>query len=199
MNGLRRKLLMAVLGSGYAAFVWLDLWDPAHPAALYLKFFSIAACALLAHALPADGFTRGAAAVTVAADVFLLFYEEYYLCGLLLFFLAHALRLCSFLGRNLARPVFLSAVGLAGLLSAAGLAQRIAFALVYALLMTALLLCAGRRRPGMILFILCDLCVVGCQLMPPTDWLRVGMWLFYLPSQVLLLPLTRKTKGKMLA
>lgn len=202
MDGLRKKMLMLVLGGSYAAFLILDLWWPDHSASLYLKLLSIAACALLAVAVRADGFTLAAAAVTVAADIFLLFYEGYYLGGLLLFFLAHALRLSAFTGYNIARPVFLCAVGLAGLLSAMGLPQKLAFVVVYALLMAALLLCAGQRWPGMILFILCDLCVAGCHVFPRShplyDQLRFGMWLFYLPSQVLLLPLKQNMKGKVL-
>lgn len=206
-------LFLTAEGALYAAFLTLDLsgrWAES----TYLKYLSIALCLALALAGPhgVEGrLTAAALALTLLADTFLLLYAQFVagvaaFCGVQLLYLARIRRaggwpvpLCLLLRAGLAA----GALVLLGALGALSLLTGLAAGYFVQLLCNALESLTLRRRgrscrlmaAGLWLFVGCDLCV-GLHNLPgllPVDpgaavsaWAAVGMWLFYLPSQVLL-------------
>ena len=202
---LIRGFLMAE-GALYALFLTMDLLrlgragDP-------IKFCSIILCAafcLYWSRRGGDGLVAGAMALTLCADFFLLVLDRDYPLGVLIFCAVqglYLLRLCRFMGR---RPLWLCRGAL--LLLGLGVLWRLRFltplnALVCFYLssfvcnvLTALPVPGRRGRlfaVGLGLFLCCDICV-GARNAPELvpRWaagaVQVGMWLFYLPGQVLI-------------
>ena len=210
MTMLRRPGVLPFLAAEtalYAAFLWRDL-TAGSAGANSIKYASILLCALFAvlWALAGGGdrLTAGALVLTAGADVFLLLLDAHYGWGLLLFC---GVQLCYFLRlRALGRGSLWGArLGLFLLslaaLRALGLRDPLeGRARVYSVNCPCNLLCAlfcpgGRAGRcfslGLALYLCCDLCVAAYQFpgtFPPPldDAVRVGMWLFYLPGQVLI-------------
>ena len=209
MNDLRRPgvlpflLAEAVL---YGTFLWLDL-SPGGPGSTPVKYAAILSCALfsLLWALfgGGDRLTALALVLTGAADTFLLELDAHYAAGVLLFC---GVQLCYFLrlypkGR---RSLWGGRLGLFLLSLGALCALKLLTALnILALFYFSNFLCnaflslgcPGRRArifsAGLCLFLCCDLCVAAYQFpgsLPDAVFqaARVGMWLFYLPGQVLI-------------
>ena len=205
-------LFLAVLGCLYAAFLALDLLRPGSGWDVPLKYAAIVLCFLKALGCPknTDGLlTRWALGLTLAADLFLLVLDRWYPAGVACFCgvqVLYLIRIRRAGGWPLWPELALRALAAAGLLGlAAGLGAMnglTALALCYfsqlaCNAIAALLL--GRRgwmlAAGLLLFVGCDLCVGAMNLSPalaallPASLLafaRVGMWLFYLPSQALI-------------
>ena len=210
MTMLRRPGVLPFLAAEtalYAAFLWRDL-TAGSAGANSIKYASILLCALFAvlWALAGGGdrLTAGALVLTAGADVFLLLLDAHYGWGLLLFC---GVQLCYFLRlRALGRGSLWGArlglflLSLAALRALGLLAPLDALALFYFVPFLCNLLCAlfcpgGRAGRcfslGLALYLCCDLCVAAYQFpgtFPPPldDAVRVGMWLFYLPGQVLI-------------
>ena len=209
MTMLRRPGVLPFLAAEtalYAAFLWRDL-TAGGAGANSIKYASILLCALFAvlWALAGGGdrLTAGALVLTAGADVFLLLLDAHYGWGLLLFCgvqLCYFLRLYPKKRRSLwgARlGLFLLSLGalrFLGLLTALNVLALFYFSnfLCNALLSLG---CPGRRArifsAGLCLFLCCDLCVAAYQFpgsLPDAVFqaARVGMWLFYLPGQVLI-------------
>ena len=213
MTMLRRPGVLPFLAAEtalYAAFLWRDL-TAGSAGANSIKYASILLCALFAvlWALAGGGdrLTAGALVLTAGADVFLLLLDAHYGWGLLLFC---GVQLCYFLrlralgcgslwGARLGLFLLsLAALRVLGLLDP--LDPLDALALFYFVNFLCNLLCAlfcpgGRAGRcfslGLALYLCCDLCVAAYQFpgtFPPPldDAVRVGMWLFYLPGQVLI-------------
>lgn len=213
MTMLRRPGVLPFLAAEaalYAAFLWRDL-TAGGAGANSIKYASILLCALFAvlWALAGGGdrLTAGALVLTAGADVFLLLLDAHYGWGLLLFC---GVQLCYFLrlralgcgslwGARLGLFLLsLAALRVLGLLDP--LDPLDALALFYFVNFLCNLLCAlscpgGRAGRcfslGLALYLCCDLCVAAYQFpgtFPPPldDAVRVGMWLFYLPGQVLI-------------
>lgn len=181
-----RFLLLALLAADYAAFLVLDLLGAAAFLSCLLKFFGILLCALLQPRRP-EGW------LTVGADFFLLFFPALSPVGILIFCAAHAFRLTILTGQRRALWALPGAFLLFGLALFFCDAETAA-ALPYLLLLLSVAAAAfssknGRAILGALLFLGCDLCVLLVNrpflpaLLPAAG---VGMWLFYLPSQVLL-------------
>ena len=156
--------------------------------------------------------TAAALAFTVLADLFLLVLDRWYLAGVLVFWVVQGLWLTRIrlaggwpLPRCLAVRLILPAAALLALFALNALSSLNAAAAIY---FSQLLANAAESRAliharpwgrkfhlGLLLFIGCDVCVglhnltAAAGLSLPL-WLgqaaAVGMWLFYLPSQVLL-------------
>ena len=209
-NGTRRAvptLFLLLEGGVYAPFLAWDLLIGG-PGSNPVKFFGILLClafALWAGSLPGGERLMGPAlALTAAADVFLLLLDRDYLAGVALFCLVqlcYAVRIYRGSGGRSWRGLRLglSLAALAALFALKLLTPLNALALVYFsnFLCNALssLACPGGRArlfsAGLWLFLCCDVCVAAFQnpaLVPPAlaAFARVGMWLFYLPGQVLL-------------
>ena len=176
-------------GALYAGFLALDLLAPGSGWDMPLKYGGIALCFLFALARSGTGEGKlvcTALALTLAADFLLLVLDARYALGVALF--------CGVQGLYLARltAAALLAAALLGLLSPLN-----ALALVYfpeLVCNAAAALSLGRRGRlfglGLLLFVGCDVCVGLHNLTgtpaPLAAFAQVGMWLFYLPSQVLI-------------
>lgn len=195
----------------YAAFMTLDLTggsgDP-------VKYASIAVCLVFSVLFARRGGSRlmpAAMALTLGADTFLLLLNDHYGAGVALFCGVQALYLVRICRRNGGRtlwPLRLALVlgGWAGLWALGLLSPLNLLAAVYFM---NFLLNACQAVPlhsplfsvGLWLFLLCDVCV-GIRNQPELfpGWLaafaQVGMWLFYLPGQVLLVLSGRKEPTK---
>lgn len=212
-------VFVAAEGLIYLAFLALDLACPGQGASTGLKYLGILLCFLAALCLAEeeDGFLVCAAlGFTLGADLFLLVLDRWYLAGVSLFCVVQALYFLrirqSLPSPGLAAALLLRAgvtvLGLAGAALLVGLNALTGLAVFYflQLLLNAL---ESFRLPrhglpfslGLLLFVGCDLCVglhnlaalsplaVGGAL---AAFARVGMWLFYLPSQVLITLSIRK-------
>lgn len=200
------NLFLVLEGGIYLSFLVWDLLVGGS-GANFIKFCGILLClafALWAGTKPGgEGLTALALAFTAAADVLLLLLDRDYLLGVGLFCLV---QLCYGVGiyRKSGRGWWAGRLGLS-LLSLAALARLglltplNGLALVYFSNFVCNALasfgCRGRRArqfsAGLCLFLCCDVCVAGFQhpeLVPPAlaAFDRVGMWLFYLPGQVLI-------------
>lgn len=215
---MRRVTLafLAIEAALYAAFLTLDLTGRAG-ADVALKYASILLClcfSLLCAAKGGDKLVPPALLLTALADLLLLVADSHYALGVLIFLGAQSvyfirLRLASLKNWWLPRAGLPLLAGLAlyalDLASPLNLLSGLYFSqlLVNAALAWTL---SGRRwrvfAVGLTLFIGCDVCV-GAFNSPgliPAGLYRfaaVGMWLFYLPSQVLIalsaLPAKEKT------
>ena len=195
---------LAVEGVLYAVFLALDLMGrgggsvPIKYGGVLLALLFALACALRG----GDRLVPLALAFTAGADWFLLVRNDHYAVGIALFLCvqtAYYLRL-RLSGVPAARPLRAglalgAALGLYGL----GLASplNLLAGLYFSQLLSNTVLAwtrGGKRRrvfaAGLTLFVGCDLCVGLFNVLPGGHPLypavSVGMWLFYLPSQVLI-------------
>lgn len=211
MSFFREKVFPLLSGAAWLTFLILDLTGGA--SSTWVKFAAICLCAVTAWtgAGTVDGkLVAAALTLTVCADWFLLVLDSNYLSGVLLFCLVQALyaiRL-SRLDNNftwttfhtlaLILHLFSPFTLLVGNLFFDGLTAYTLFYFFSLCANTAHAFALGKTLRifaiGLLLFIGCDLCV-GCWNMGLLgDFARVGMWLFYLPSQVLIV-LSQDTKG----
>ncbi len=186
----------------YCGFLFLDLTGTAGPG-VALKYTGVLLClafSLFCASRGGDRLVPPALLLTALADLFLLVVNRYYALGVLLFLgaqSAYLIRLRFSSGRSwwLLRCALPLCVGLA--LFALGQAtplNMLAGLYFSQLLVNTVLAWTLPRRVfalGLTLFVGCDLCVGAFNspgLVPPALWqfARVGIWLFYLPSQVLI-------------
>ena len=193
MTRYREQIFPAAAGAFWLVFLFLDLtqtadsaWDTADG-----RLVTMALC-----------FTAG-------ADWFLLVRNDHYLLGVALFSvvqLLYALRLFRLRGGRLCfggltlRLAALAAGGLVGRQDpVTGLAAfyfaNLAVNTAEAFALRPFGRIERRFAFGLLLFVGCDLCVGGWNLNLFPAFTRVGMWLFYLPSQVLIV-LSQRLKGE---
>ena len=195
---------LAVEGAIYAAFLALDLTGRGADA-VPVKYAGILLCVLFALACALRGGDRLiplALALTAGADWFLLVRNESYAMGVALFLCVQTvyyLRLRRN-GSSGACPLRAGlALGLGLGLYALGLASPVNLmaALYFSQLLSNAALAWTRKgarwrifAAGLTLFVGCDLCVGLFNTLPNSSPLypvvSVGMWFFYLPSQVLI-------------
>ena len=197
---------LAAEGVLYAAFLWWDI-KIGGSGSNSIKYAAILLCGLFALLWAAfgggDRLVAAAMLLTGGADTFLLELNVHYEAGLLLFCGVQA---CYFL--RLYRTCGRSLWGLRLLLLGLSLGALCIVDLWEPLNLLALLyftgfvcnillsrVCAGKEMKcfavGLCLFLCCDLCVAAYQfpqMLPQAvfEFVRVGMWLFYLPGQVLI-------------
>ena len=189
----------------YAAFLALDLTGGGGATAL--KYAGVLLClafSLWCAARGGDGLVFPALALTALADLFLLVLDQWYALGVVIFLGAQSvylIRLRLAAGGRSWWPLRAGLPLLAALVLYQ-LGQATALNLLALLYFSQLLVNAvlawtipGRRwrlfALGLALFVGCDVCVGAFNspgLVPAGLWqlARVGMWLFYLPSQVLI-------------
>lgn len=195
----------------YAAFLALDLFWPGSGWDVPLKYLSILLCFSFVAVTGGgrDGaLMKTALGFTLLADLFLLVLDRYYPAGVSAFCVVQILYLTRM---ALARPRHLPLrLALRGALVVIALAVAHGLGALDGLTALALfyfcqLVCNGAEAlvlnpagrlfgVGLVLFLCCDVCV-GLQNLsawfpaaggPLVQFARVGMWLFYLPSQVLI-------------
>lgn len=195
----------------YTAFLALDLLYPGSGWDVPLKYLSIVLCFLWAWKKgsgPDGRLMTAALGFTLLADLFLLVLDRWYLAGVSAFCVVQVLYLVRIakarpckLPLRLTLRAALAAAALGGTWYLGALDPLTALSLCYfTLLAGSALECLIFRPPfpgfglGLILFACCDVCV-GLQNLfrwfpdaggPLVAFARVGMWLFYLPAQVLL-------------
>lgn len=192
-----------------ALYLWFLTWDVCFPGmdTTWIKYSALLLCVAYAWAGAARGGSRLVAAaltLTAGADAFLLVLNRYYLLGVLLFCGVQGVYLARVLRANGGRTwwgmrLAVLAAFWAILLRLGLLDPLTGAAAVYFSTFVCTAVQSGRcpgtafRRftAGLFLFLCCDLCV-GVYNVPglfPAGWYafaRVGMWLFYLPAQVLI-------------
>lgn len=200
----RRRIFPVLAGLLWASFLTLDLTG--RGGSTWVKFAAICLCcatALTGTTTPDGRLTAAALCLTVGADWFLLVRNGAtglsLLLGLGLFIpvqLLYALRLFRMRGRRACRwglalrlaALVLCGVFLPGLLHPAAVLSLFYFANL--LINAAEALALGTRAPlfalGLLLFVCCDLCVGAYNLGIWESFTWWGSWLFYLPSQTLI-------------
>lgn len=189
----------------YAGFLWLDLTGHAGPD-VALKYAGILLClafSLWCAAHGGDRLVPPALLLTALADLLLLVADRYYALGVLIFLGAQSaylirLRLKTRQSWWLLRCALPLVAGLLLYeLGQAGALNLLAGLYFSQLVVNTILAWSVRGKrwrlfaAGLTLFICCDLCVGAFNspgLVPPAlyRFAAVGMWLFYLPSQVLI-------------
>lgn len=212
MNRTPTAAFLCTEAAVYVAFLFLDLTGTGIVWSTALKYASVLLCFALAcfRARNTDGrLVCAALGFTLLADLFLLVLNRWYLAGVCVFCVVQGLYLVRLLrlrdGRVWFRLLLRALLALAALIAVTALGALEPLTAVTALYFSQLVangvesLILGRRYAlfsvGLLLFICCDLCV-GLQnlsgFLPVEGWgwlfqfARVGMWLFYLPSQVLI-------------
>lgn len=199
-------LFLLIQLAAYAVFVYLDLARMGEGSAP-VKYGAILLCLAFSWYWSGRGGERLVAAaltLTLAADTFLLLLGCWYGLGVALFCAVQGLYLRRIWKENGGHALWLLRLGLSALslilLGALDLLTALnALALCYFsnflcnVLQTLPLggLRMGLFRLGLALFLCCDVCVgvfnaPGLFPAPLTVLARVGMWLFYLPGQVLI-------------
>ena len=204
--GRRATLLFLVLeGALYAAFLAMDLAGLGG-LSIWPKYAGILLClafACLAAVRGGDRLIPCALACTALADLFLLVLNRYYPLGVAIFLVVQTLYLLRlrrygadsalWLRAGLALILALAVYGL-GLLSPLNLLVCLYFSQLLSNTCLAWTVKGRSQRLfalGLTLFVGCDVCVGLFNLsglVPDAlyHFARVGMWLFYLPSQVLI-------------
>ncbi len=195
-------ILEAVL---YLIFTGMDLCSYSGTTIAF-KYAGILLCLLfsiLCACSGGDPFVPAAQLFTASADFFLLVINEYYLAGILLFIGAQTVYLIRLYRRagKIWLPARIACALLAVLIlcivkmySLLNLAAVLYFSLLLINMAVSWTLKTGMWREfsiGLSLFVLCDICVGLFNLgksMPAGlyHFSEIGMWLFYLPSQVLI-------------
>ena len=195
-----RAAFLSAEGVIYALFLALDLTGRGGQS-VPLKYAGILLC-LAFSLLGADRLVPLALALTAGADWFLLVRNDRYLLGIALFLAVQTVYLLRLrrAGADSAWPLR-SALALAlgagvyalHMASAVNLAAALYFSQLMSNTLLAWTLKGARRRAfalGLTLFVGCDVCVGLFNVLPsgspPYLAASVGMWLFYLPSQVLI-------------
>lgn len=204
MTFFRRRVFPALTGVLWIWFLCLDLGRLGD--STWVKFAAICLCcltALLGAGILDGKLVAAALSLTVGADWFLLVRSSHYTLGVCLFIavqLLYAVRLYHLRGR---RPCLWGSVVRTVLLilcTVLAVAEPTLLSL-WAVLLYFSNLCVNTVEAfvlkkhafavGLLLFVCCDLCVGlwNISLFLPhavEEFARVGMWLFYLPSQVLI-------------
>lgn len=195
-----RAAFLSAEGVIYALFLALDLTGRGGQS-VPLKYAGILLC-LAFSLLGADRLVPLALALTAGADWFLLVRNDRYLLGIALFLAVQTVYLLRLrrAGADCAWPLR-SALALAlgagvyalHMASAVNLAAALYFSQLMSNTLLAWTLKGAPRRAfalGLTLFVGCDVCVGLFNVLPPGSppylAASVGMWLFYLPSQVLI-------------
>ncbi len=202
MDFYRKKVFPALAEGLWLVFLFLDLTNMAD--STWVKFAAICLCCLTAFlgCKTADGkLVALALCFTVGADWFLLVRNDHYVLGICLFLIVQLLygwRLCR-LGSG-SPALFRARVALSCLLVGFTLFPLWCAAVYFINLCVnaAEAFVLGKKHRafawGLLLFILCDICVGAYNLGLFTSFTWWGSWLFYLPSQVLIV-LSQETES----
>ena len=196
------KTFIAVQAVLYASFLWLDMSGAG--GSKWIKYASIVLCLGFSAFLSARGgekLVTAAMGFTLAADTFLLLLDTAYVAGVALFCAVQALyfvRIYRLNGRRAWLParlaLLLAAVAALWMLDMLSPLNLLAALYFTAFVCNAAQSLSVKNAPfsvGLMLFLCCDICVGvhnAPELFPAGlgSFADIGMWLFYLPSQVLI-------------
>lgn len=200
------KIILFIQLLLYIIFLYLDIKGEGSHLSSKLKFISTLLCLILV-LLSRDSWyderdgrlVSLALSFTVLADVILLFTVEFHI-GIVIFCVTHLLWLHRY-GVDLLAPGAILAFAVMGSLIIKSYELRlVVLALIYGILIISVTIAAKKSElpipakrlafVGMVLFLLCDVNVFLFNALESGNtlyyYVSVGMWLFYLPSQVLL-------------
>lgn len=202
MKDVLTKIFVCIQAAVYAAFMLMDVLGVGSSAPV--KFAGMMLCVAFSAAFSADGGDRtvtAAVLLSAAADVFLLLLDADYAVGVLLFCVVQLLYFARILRSNghkgalcMRILLFAAATGVFWHFRIATAVNVIACAYFTFFLCNTVQSFKMKNRlfsVGLCLFLCCDICV-GIQNMPieaPCALVTasgLGMWAFYLPSQVLI-------------
>ena len=197
------KIFICLEAALYLAFTSMDIYALGSSAPL--KFAGIALCFAFSLFLSACGGERlvtAAVGIAMTADIFLLLLDAHYAVGMGLFFLVQILyfaRIYRANGHKSAWPtrvfLFTGCFSLFMSLGGVDVLTALAAAVYFSFFLCNVMQASGSENrlffAGLCVFLCCDICV-GLYNMPEQlpAWLHraagIGMWTFYLPSQVML-------------
>ncbi len=197
------KIFICLEAALYLAFTAMDIFASGGSAPL--KFAGIALCFAFSLFLSADGGERlvtAAVGLAMTADIFLLLLDAHYAVGMGLFFAVQILyfvRIYRANGRKGAWParvyLFMGCFALFMYIGGDRVPLALPAAAYFAFFLCNVMQASGSENrlffAGLCVFLCCDICV-GLHNIPDRipDWLHraadIGMWTFYLPSQVML-------------
>ena len=193
----RGRLFPLSAGGLWVVFLFLDIMNRGD--STWIKFTAICLCCATAllETKTIDGkLVAAALCLTVGADWFLLVRDRHYLLGIWLFIVVqvlYALRIFLRWGRPHSPLLWVRAALLLLCLCAAPVLGPLSPVLFYfcnLCINTTEAFTLGRPlrifAVGLLLFVCCDICVGLWNVGLFPSFTRVGMWLFYLPSQVLI-------------
>ncbi len=197
------KIFICLEAALYLAFTAMDVLGAGGSAPL--KFTGIALCFAFSLLLSMSGgeqLVTAAVGLAAAADIFLLLLDRYYAVGLGLFFVVQILyfaRIYRANGHKSAWPtrvyLFTGCFALFMYIGGDNVLPALPAAAYFAFFLCNVMQASGSENrlffAGLCVFLCCDICV-GLHNIPDRipDWLHraadIGMWTFYLPSQVML-------------
>lgn len=203
MKKLTTKIFICLEAALYLAFTAMDICSAGSTSPL--KFAGIVLCFAISLLLSAGGgewLVTAAVGLSMTADVFLLLLGRYYAAGMGLFFIVQILyfaRIYRANGHKSAWPtrlfLFTGCFSLFMSIDGVNVPTALAAALYLSFFVCNVMQASGSENrlffAGLCVFLCCDICV-GLYNMPEQlpAWLHraagIGMWTFYLPSQVMI-------------
>ena len=205
---MRRSILFAFLITEtllYISFLFLDIQTEADTK--WLKFASILMVAFMSFQLN-DKIVNAALCLTAAADIFLLVLDQWYVVGLLLFFIVQLLYSLRMNSKKILSIQIILLIASAILVLVQRRTEPLAAGYIISFLLNLLHAASGAMRTrarqatlfaiGLLLFFCCDLCVGYYNIGRGSLWAfsRIAMWGFYLPGQVLILLSVASNEGE---
>ena len=189
----------------YISFLHLDMQTEADTK--WLKFTSILLVAFMSFQTH-NKFVAAALCLSAAADIFLLVLNQWYVAGLLLFFIVQLLYSLHLHSKKIICVQIILLIFFAILSLIRQQIEPLAVGYIIVFLLNLLHSASDTMRVknrqaslfalGLLLFYCCDLCVgyynIGTR--PLWEFSRIAMWAFYLPGQVLILLSAVLNKGE---
>ena len=189
----------------YISFLHLDMQTEADTK--WLKFASILLVAFMSFQIH-NKFVAAALCLSAAADIFLLVLDQWYVAGLLLFFIVQLLYSLRMNSKKILSIQIILLIASAILVLVQRRTEPLAAGYIISFLLNLLHAVSFAKRAksrraflfalGLLLFFCCDLCVGYYNIGRGFLWKfsRIAMWGFYLPGQVLILLSAVTNKGE---
>lgn len=189
---MKMKAFLLLESMIFISFIIMDFY---HFNSIYIKYLGIILCFIFS-LLNKNYIISLAQLFTLIADYFLLVIDKYYVIGLISFIIVQLIYMCFLYINNIKIYVYLRILLILIVLSFTN-----KFPILYTLVLSYFLLlvmnticsCSNRKliilSIGLSLFICCDVCVGLHNILDRGtlyEIVTMSMWIFYLPSQVLI-------------
>lgn len=201
MSGAAEKIFISVEAVIFAAFSAMDLLQLGSAPVKFAGMALCLACSVYISVRGGEKLVTAAIALSLAADTMLLLADAHYAVGVALFFLVQSMYFVRIWRENGRRSAAITRVGLflaaiallisLDLLTALNTLVAAYFTFFACNVMQSFKVKNRLFSLGLCLFLCCDICVgvFNVPLALPPDVKRLaglGMWTFYLPSQVMI-------------